>query len=110
MSFFWAWLRAFAFTQIIEVPIYRRALDGRTAVAFGASLITHPIVWLASIPLSPKLGLWPYIALAELFAWLVEAGYMHLFGLKRALMWSAIANGASFGLGTAAHYLLPGSM
>lgn len=110
MTFFFAWLRAFVFTQIIEVPIYRRALDGRTAVAFGASLITHPIVWLASRPLTPLLGIWTYIALAELFAWLVEAAYMRAFGLKRALMWSAIANGASFGLGTVAHFLFPGSI
>ena len=95
-----AWLLAFAFTQVVEVPIYRRALGGRTLVAFGASALTHPIVWFVF----PELPLPGYVAMvvaAETFAWLVEAAWLRAFGLERALAWSAIANAASLGLGLA---------
>jgi hypothetical protein len=98
-----AWLTAFAFTQIVEVPIWRRALDGRTLVAFGASTLTHPIVWFVF----PHLGLSPGMMLlsCETFAVVVEALYMRVFGLRRALLWSLAANGASCGLGLLSRYL-----
>jgi ABC-type thiamin/hydroxymethylpyrimidine transport system permease subunit len=45
----------------------------------------------------------PYVGaatLAEIFAWLVEAAYFAWqFGVRRALLASLIANGASFVLG-----------
>ena len=99
-----AWLVAFAFTQIVEVPIYRRALGGRTLVAFGASAITHPIVWFV-FPRLPIDGYVTVVVLAELFAWLVEAAWLGAFGLRRALAWSAAANGASLMLGLASRAL-----
>src|SRR5262249_35014609 len=51
------WIYAFLFTQAVEVPIYvfalrggpetppQRALAKRVLIAFGASALTHPIVW-----------------------------------------------------------------
>jgi hypothetical protein len=97
------WLAAFAFTQCVEIPIYRRALDGRFWVAFGASAITHPIVWFVFplLPVSNNV----YMIIAESFAVIIEAFYMRAFGLKRAWLWSLIANGASFSLGALSHVL-----
>jgi hypothetical protein len=100
MSAFVGWLSAFVFTQVVEVPIYRRALGGRTLVAFGASAITHPFVWFVF----PRLHVAPWICLtaAESFAVLVEASWIWLFGVRgvpRCLGWSLVANGASLSLG-----------
>lgn len=94
------WLFAFAFTQVVEVPIYRRALGDRrwaTAIAFGASALTHPVVWFVF----PRLfaHYLTMVVAAEVFAWLVEAAYLRAFGLRRALWWSFVSNGASFSLG-----------
>ena len=100
-----AWLVAFAFTQLVEVPIYTMALRVRTWIAFGASAITHPIVWFVI----PRFGLsyLTMVVVAELFAWLAEAAYFAFaFRKKRALLWSLIANGASFGLGMLSRALI----
>lgn len=107
------WFWAFVCTQIIEMPIYRFAL-ARIAtppkrawlVAFGASALTHPIVWLVFPRLfhrwieADDRGYWWMIAAAEAFAVIVEALWLRWFGLRRALVWSIVANGASFGLGS----------
>jgi hypothetical protein len=108
-----AWLGAFLFTQAVEVPIWAHGLrHHRTvraggeawplwvnfAVAFGASAITHPCVWF----LIPRWAPGGYLAMviqAEAFAVVVEALYMDSFGLRRPLLWSLGANGASAGLG-----------
>jgi len=96
------WLNAFFLTQAVELPIYAMVLAsryGRTwrtlALAFGASAITHPIVWFV-VPWR----LWSYwtcYAVAESFAVLTEAVYLVVLGLKpaRALAWSLCANAAS---------------
>ena len=99
----WPWLNAFVFTQVVEVPIYRYAMGGRTLTAFGASALTHPIVWFVF----PRLPWWHgsylvMIAAAETFAVVVEAIYLWLFGLRgasRAFLWSLAANSASCSLG-----------
>jgi hypothetical protein len=94
-----AWLAAFLFTQIIEIPIYMRGLGCSPGRAFGASLLTHPVVWFVfSHPAIPA----PYlarVAAAELFAWLAEAAYFRRWGARRALFWSLVANAASATLG-----------
>ena len=108
-----AWLGAFAFTQAVEVPIWAYALAAHrrldrddtpwpfwlcVAVAFGASAITHPVVWFVF----PRWAPGGYVAMvlqAEAFAVLVEAGYTGLLGLRRPLAWSLVANAASAGLG-----------
>src|SRR5262249_7561235 len=82
---FAAWLSAFAFTQAVEVPIYIFGLgiDGaedatvarRAAIGFGASALTHPIVWFVIPGLLPWASYWSMVAVAETFAVLVEALY-----------------------------------
>lgn len=113
-----AWLDAFWFTQAVEVPIYvlalrtrrqrpgaeRDALDRlpvQIAVAFAASLITHPIVWFV-IPHIPDQSYRVFIVRAEAFAWIAEAiWFWALGGFKygRALLVSLLANAASAGIG-----------
>jgi hypothetical protein len=94
-----AWLWAFLFTQAVEVPIYAVPLRGRPLAGFGASAITHPVVWFVF----PAL-IHDYLTMAvaaEIFAVAVEAAYLRAFGVRRALFWSIVANGASLGLGLA---------
>jgi hypothetical protein len=111
-----AWLSAFAFTEAVEVPLYLafmrlrsddarpRALDGvsgRLAVAFGASLVTHPIVWFL-IPRIPAGSYAEMVARAEAFAVVAEGLYFYALGffdLRRAMLWSLLANAASATLG-----------
>jgi hypothetical protein len=51
-----AWLQAFVFTQIVEVPIYMRSMRCSVWAAFGASAITHPSCGSdSSIPQFPAL-------------------------------------------------------
>ncbi len=96
----WPWLRAFAFTQLVEIPIYRHAFGCSVLEAFGASALTHPVVWFVFF------GPWWHASYlekavcAELFAWLAEAAYFrYLHGRRHALWWSLVANAASLGLG-----------
>lgn len=104
MTYALAWLAAFAFTQAVEVPVYRRG-GCSWAGAFGASAITHPVVWFVIFPLL-RVGYAERIVVAELFAVLVEALWLRV-ALKRprALGWSLAANGLSFGLGMLSRYL-----
>jgi hypothetical protein len=125
---------AFAVTQLVEVPIYLRALRGdargagarslgvRMVIAFGASAITHPIVWFvmpsAVMALygaalregAPALGevgrTLLYGTVAEGFAVLAEALYLRGLGVRRALAWSLGANAASVIVGTVVVRLL----
>ncbi|MEY4582893.1 MAG: hypothetical protein RL701_7596 [Pseudomonadota bacterium] len=93
------WLFAFAFTQLIEVPIYRRVLGCGFARAFGASALTHPVVWFVIFPAS-SLDYTQTAICSEIFAWLAEAAYFApTFGVRRALSAAFIANAASCLLG-----------
>ena len=123
-----AWLWAFLFTQAVEVPIYAYALWhfgrvrpggqplptwARAALGFGASAITHPVVWFwfprapggavllawLFLPHAAPRGYLPMVLEAEAFAVIVEAMYMDAVGLRWALPWSLVANGASAGIG-----------
>ena len=102
-DFLLAFLRAFVVTQMVEVPIYRLGYGASLPRAFGASAITHPLVWFVFFgPFSPldDLSYVPRLVMAELFAWLVEAGWLALTVRKpHALRWSAIANLASIAVG-----------
>lgn len=111
------WLSAFLFGQAIEVPIYTLALRyGHAArdsvpltlcIAFGATALTHPLVWFYFPELIPA-PYWLMVLCAETFAVVAEALYFWLFGLapSRALAASLLANGASCGLGLLSrHYL-----
>jgi hypothetical protein len=100
------WLIAFAFTQLVEVPIYSVGLRCNVLVAFGASAITHPIVWFVICGPYWDAGYWTKVVVAELFAWSVEACYFaFLFKKRRAWLWSLVANGASLGAGLASRAL-----
>jgi hypothetical protein len=97
------WLAAFALTQALEMPVYARALGPertwalRLAIAFGASAITHPLVWFSH----PLLG-WPwlsYVVAAEGFAVTVEMLWLRRFGVPHAFWWSLCANALSAGVG-----------
>jgi hypothetical protein len=106
------WLWAFLFTEAVEVPIWAYALrkharrEGEerldpwacVALGFGASAITHPIVWFVFPRLAPG-SYWVMTAQAEAFAVLVEAAYASYLGLPSALAWSILANAMSLGLG-----------
>jgi hypothetical protein len=106
------WLEAFLITQIVEIPIYLFALGDRPVwqrplLAFGASTLTHPIVWIATYRLSTLFGggghtttsWWLAVAITETFAVLAEAAWFRAFKVRRALLWSLGANAASFGFG-----------
>lgn len=104
------WFTAFLITQIFEMPIYASALGGRAwwkrlLIAYGASALTHPLVWTAAMSF-PSLNWWLVVAFAETFAVLVEAAYLHVHGLERAVLWALIANGTSFGLGLVIYELI----
>ncbi|WP_224241021.1 hypothetical protein [Hyalangium gracile] len=94
-----AWLIAFAFTQVVEVPIYLRAGAGWRA-AILASTFTHPVVWFGFPALRVLgLGYWGTVLLVECFAIGAEALWLTTRGVRRALLWSLVANGASVALG-----------
>lgn len=103
-----AWLRAFALTVAIEVPIaaflVRREeprLPRRLVLLFFANLASHPAVWFVF----PALGL-DYeltVLIAEAWAFGSEALFYRFaftdVDWRRAVGVSALANGASFGTG-----------
>jgi hypothetical protein len=100
-----AWLSAFFFTQCVEVPIYAKLAKTGWLPAFGASSLTHPIVWFV-IPSLWKGSYWGMVAVAETFAVVAEALYLGLgFKVKRALAWSLLANAASAGLGLLSRWM-----
>lgn len=100
-----AWARAFAFTQVVEAPLYRRVLRVAWWRALAASALTHPFVWFAFPLLSTMLGLgWTLaMVLAEVFAWFVEAAFFAVtkppVPWRHAVLASLGANGASLVLG-----------
>jgi hypothetical protein len=111
------WLEAFAFTLVVEIPLFvavarlgaagaggRRAPLWRLALAGAAgTVLTHPLLWFV----------WPrvvhdytaYIASGELLIAAIESATFFALArpitLARAIAASFIANAASFGLGVA---------
>lgn len=101
------WIVAFAFTQAIEVPLYLRLLRCRFWVAFGASAITHPILWFLFFPCVPFAHR-TKLVLGEITVCLVEAGYFRLVQRTRpaTALWIAfVANAASLGAGEVSRWL-----
>lgn len=100
-----AWFEAFLLTQLIEAPLYRIMLRCGLFRAFGASLLTHPIVWF----IIPAIWHWrsyaAYFIMAECFAVVAEALYFRRFGGKRAFIASFVANATSASAGLLKHYL-----
>jgi hypothetical protein len=109
MPYLLRWALAFAFTEVVEAPIYAFALEDtrprreRWAIALAASLLTHPMVWFVFPELTQTLARgaspWLSVALAETFAVLVEAAWLAAFGARLAVVLALLANGTSFTLG-----------
>lgn len=116
-TYFWHWLLAFAITQIIEVPIYYCfCVPKRFWVAFGASAITHPLLWGFVPDLWQNHG-WTVVQMAggwldspraqdifvtteaELAIVVIEGLWFHALGAKNPFLWSLIGNSASCGFG-----------
>jgi hypothetical protein len=113
---------AFAFTQLVEVPLFVRLARVRPAAAFGASLLTHPIVWFAIpllwtwlytgavargllAPLEPLAYNAGYGSLAETFAVVVEGAYLRRLGVRRPFLVALAVNATSAAIGTVTHLL-----
>ena len=98
-----SWLSAFLLTQLIEVPIYTRCLAHRThrwLIAFGASAMTHPVVFFCFPELWPDAYV-KMVLLAEAFAVLVEGAWLSFFGVRNSLSWALLANALSVAIGLA---------
>ncbi len=94
------WAAAFVFTQIVEIPIYRRHLGVGFWAAFGASAITHPLVWLFLGSHAWRAPWTAQVVAVEVLVWLTEAAYFGVaFRRRGALRWSFVANAASLTLG-----------
>lgn len=95
-STFGAWLVAFVFTQVIEVPLYLRVTGGRWGTSLLASTLTHPIVWFVFPLICPlSWGYWGMVAAAEAFAVLGETAWLRVNGVVASLKWAFVVNAAS---------------
>ncbi len=109
---FWIadWLRAFAVTLLVEIPIatpllriVERSVARRIAIVTVANLATHPLVWF----LFPGLAFRPpmRLALSEAWALLAEIAIYRLvwpsLRVRRAVLVSLAANAASVAAGFA---------
>jgi hypothetical protein len=107
-----AWLRAFIFTQAVEVPLYVVALSRlspalplsrRIGLAFLCSLLTHPVVWFVFPRLFDSAHLYEVmVAAAETFAITSEAlllARLAALPARRAALLSFAANFTSMSLG-----------
>lgn len=109
-----AWLDAFLFTQVVEVPIYFLGMQrlrakprwlkkplppsGQLLLAILLSAITHPVVWFVWPRLVSNYA--TMVTCAEIFAFGTEALVLAASGYGAwALLLALLANGASFGLG-----------
>lgn len=109
-TYFEAWLVAFLLTEAVEVPIVRALTKLAYWRVASLSAVTHPAVWYVIPPLCYGAGLryGQMLAIAELFAWLVEAGLLCAYGVRarRALAVSLCANAASIAAGVIARAYL----
>lgn len=104
-----AWLRAFLLTVAVECPLVvlltaeaRLPWPKRVTLVIAAQLMTHPLVWYV-FPAMPGLPRFSALVISEIFAWLAEAAFYALVEATPtklgAIGVSALANGASLGLG-----------
>jgi len=105
------WLKAFLLTQLLEMPVYvfgmgkEKSLPSRLAIAFGASALTHPIVWFVFPRLRPVgVSFVAMLVVAEIFAVVAEAFYLRWCGVRRAFLWSLLANAFSVAIGLAIRF------
>jgi hypothetical protein len=109
------WLAAFTVTQLVEIPIYLRfSVPGRFWIAFGATGITHPVLWFVLIPAFRALASPQMAASESSFVWacevsivVVEALWMRHWGGKWPWAVALGANGASYLTGEVIWKLVP---
>jgi hypothetical protein len=94
------WLVSFLLTQAIELPITAPQLPRphRLLRAFGASALTHPLLWFLLAPLWPWSWL-GFVLVGEALVVAIEAVYLGAVGARRPLLLSLAANGASLAVG-----------
>lgn len=105
------WLGAFLLTQAVEVPVYLAFASSlpwprRFLYAFGASAITHPILWFC-LPWASA----PYVLLlvvAEILVVMVEMLWGRWLGVRRAVAASWVANLMSLAVGLAVREMVAG--
>ncbi len=68
----------------------------RLGIAFGASAVTHPILWFVLRPLLASSSFVAYVVIGESFARLFEAWYLRRAGVEHALLASVSSNAASW--------------
>ena len=99
------WIMAFLLTQVIEISVgslvwrdaevkwFRKAY-----IIFGASLITHPMVWFVfpKIQVDGGFDYEEYLLMAEAYAYGVEVLYYYVMKVKNPFLLSIIANTCSF--------------
>ena len=97
------WLAAFILTQVLEMPVYLRASralawPSRLACAFGASTLTHPVIWhLLPWERAPYV---PLLLAAEMFAVGVEALWLRAWRVPHPWLLALFANGFSLIVGS----------
>ncbi len=110
------WMLGFAFTQCLEIPIYlwglrHLPLRQRFFVAFGASAITHPLVWFAVPWYMPGAATrWVLFFAVEGAVVGVEGYYLKQWGRTRPWHWALLANAVSAATGEVMHVIWPGWM
>jgi hypothetical protein len=115
MTYLTEWALAFGLTQLVEIPVVVRVTRGlpapawqRAALAFVATLATHPIVWFVM----PELGLSEPLRYAASEGWAFGAELVIYRALLPGATWgraaaaSGLANGASFLVGLGAYRAL----
>jgi hypothetical protein len=96
-----AWLSAFLVTQVIECPVYARALAHKRApwiFAFSVSSITHPVIFFL-FPRMWDTNYWEMVLYAEAFAVAAEALYLSVLSVRMSVLWAVLANGLSCAVG-----------
>ena len=99
------WIMAFSLTQVIEVTVgllfwtdTKVSMLRKISILFGASLITHPMVWFIFPQIRDEGGFsyGEYLLMVESYAYGVEALYYYAFRIHRPILLSVITNSCSF--------------
>ena len=103
-SYLYRWFTAWVLTLALETPVVVRLLRGHASTRQAAELsvlattLTHPLLWFAWRPLIDDYT--TYVVSGEALVFVAEAVvYRQVTTWRRALLVSAVANAASWGLG-----------
>lgn len=96
------WLTAFLLTEAVEAPVYLALGRGvpllrRLLVAFGASAVTHPVLWFA-FPWDRASWWWSFV-IGECLVVIVEGALAWLAGFRFPWLVALAANAASVVVG-----------